>query len=365
MGNVNQNAMALGAATLQQSNAGLRQGTAFIGVQIDFTQQTPSADGFNEGEYPFLMFPVYLQYKPFGASTWQDAYDIEGKIIKFGGSQINRFANFPNSGAVAGTGIINKISLPQYFNSPGVNTYPSGFGSSILEADCLEANTQVRNSGSNVIQNTIARKTFVIGKSSYAGVNDKFGNYRLIVRYPWGERDSAASTGSFDPIVVGYGSIECPTSGFGPTGTGRAGGMVTASAFFDDFYYPSIYNGTNIYAYNYRISTSPQNTSTAALSVAPSIEVWAREWHMKYVTKFYTNSDLTTVYNPGKGWYIYSPLEENGINALYGTDYSNIVGSGVPNGISRNNFRKWVAYFDNSGLKSLANSNTPSIPAIL
>jgi len=369
MGNRNQNAMALGASTLQQSNAGLRQGTAFIGVQIDFTQQTPSADGFNEGEYPFLMFPVYLQYKPFGASTWQDAYDIEGKIIKFGGSQINRAAFMSTAAgglnAVEGTGIINKISLPQYFNSSGVNTYPSGFGSNILQADCLEANTQVRNPGSNDIQNTIARKTFVIGKSSYAGVNDKFGNYRLIVRYPWGERSSAASTESFKPIVVGYGSIECPTSGFGPTGTGRAGSMVTASAFFDDFYYPSIYNGTNIYAYNYRISTSPQNTSTAALSVAPSIEVWAREWHMKYVTKFYTNSDLTTVYNPGKGWYIYSPLEENEINALYGTDYSNVVGSGNPNrGLSRNNFRKWVAYFDNNGLKSLVNSNTPSIPAI-
>ena len=84
---------------------------------------------------------------------------------------------------------------------------------------------------------------------------------------------------------------------------------------------------------------------------------------MKYVTKFYTTSDLTTVYNPGKGWYIYSPLEENSINGLYGTDYSNIVGSGAPNDIPRNNFRKWVAYFDDNGLKSLAGSDTPSIPA--
>ena len=371
MGNRNQNAMALQqggtSAGLDKTKAGLRQGTAFIGVEVNFTQQTESSAGFNVGEYPFLIFPIYLQYRPFGANTWQDAYDVEGKIIKFGGSQINRESFKPNDGQVqdiGSSGIINIISTPQFFNSSGVNTYPSGFNANIDEEDSLEVNTQVKALGSNVTQNTIARKTFVVGKSFYGSQYDKFGDYRLILRYPWGDRSSAASTGSSDPIVVGWGPIECPIAGFGPTGTGRAGGMVSANAFFDDFYYPSIYNGTNIYAYKYAVSAYPQdfNYQAAAATVSPT-PVYAREWHMKYVTKFYTNSDLTSEYKPGAGWYVYTPWENNSINANYGTDYSNIVSSGDPSsGIQQNRFRRWVAYFDGNGLKSLINSNIPSIP---
>ena len=376
MGNRNQNAMALQdgstSAGLDQTQAGLQQGTAFIGVEINFNQQTPTSVGFKSGEYPYLMYPIYLQYKPFGANTWEDAYDIEGKKIRFGGSQINMLNFAPNNGQVQDigpTGIINKISAPQHF-SQSVNSYPNNFNNTIESQDCLEVNTQVKNPGSNVTQSAIARKTFVIGKSSYAGISDKFGDYRLIIRYPWGARSSVMSSGLSninDPIVVGYGPGQCPIPGFIPSGAGSGfGSMISANVFFDDFYYPFIYGGTNIYAYKYRVTTSsynsPQEAASAQAVLNPS-GVYAREWHMKYVTKFYTDPDLTIEYKPGAGWYGYTPWENDSINANFGTDFSNVVPAGNPSsGIQQNSFRKWVAYFDNNGLKSLVNSETPSLP---
>ena len=374
MGNRNQNAMALQqggtSAGLDQTQAGLRQGTAFIGVEINFEQQTPTSVGFNSDERPYLMYPIYLQYKPFGANTWEDAYDIEGKKIRFGGSQINRADFAPSNGQVEDigpTGIINKISAPQYF-SESVNSYPNNFSNNIEDLDCLEVNTQVKNPGTNVTQNAIARKTFAIGKSSYAGISDKFGDYRLIIRYPWGARSSKMSSGSSnmnDPIVVGYGSGQCPIPGFIPSGAGSGfGSMISANVFFDDFYYPFIYGGTNIYAYKYRVATLPKNDpNQAALLQTTTTGVYAREWHMKYVTKFYTDPDLTKEYKPGAGWYGYTPWENNSINANFGTDFSNVVAQGSPKfGVQQNNFRRWVAYFDGNGLKSLVNFETPSLP---
>jgi len=140
--------------------------------------------------------------------------------------------------------------------------------------------------------------------------------------------------------------------------------MISVNVFFDDFYYPFIYGGTNIYAYKYRVTTSPENSpSQAAQAVLNPSGVYAREWHMKYVTKFYTDPDLTIEYKPGAGWYGYTPWENNSINANFGTDFSNVVAQGSPKfGVQQNNFRRWVAYFDGNGLKSLVNFETPSLP---
>jgi hypothetical protein len=137
--------------------------------------------------------------------------------------------------------------------------------------------------------------------------------------------------------------------------------MASATAFFDDFYYPSIYGGSNAYSYKYRVSTSARNTPELAASNTQTTDLWAREWHMKYVTKFYTDADLSIEWQPSPGWYLYMPVDNNGIPARYGTDYSNTNSSGYPS-MPQNNFRRWVAYFDGNGLKSLANSTTPSVP---
>ncbi len=353
--NKNQNAMAIqssaDATTLDQSQAGLRQGTAFIGVEINFNQLDVGLEGLTIDDYPLLMYPIYLQYRPFSSgNNWVTATDIEGKTINFGGSQINRAA-FDSGGSVGGAGIINQRNLPFYFQSSRVNS--SSFTTDILNTACLEANTQAKAlNGSN--QNAIARKTFVIGKSPYAGVSDKFGDYRIIVRYPWGIK---SSNGSSNPIVVGYGFNECPADGFN-----IISGLVNANVFFGDFYYPAAYGGSNIYSYQYRVSNTAQNTAQIASTQSANQILFAREWHMKYVTKFYTDADLTQEWIPDNaGWFQYvAGSNSSDINAVYGTDYSNTSSFGNP-GLTQNIHRRWVAYFDSTGLKSLANSNYPSL----
>jgi hypothetical protein len=353
--NKNQNAMAIqssaNATTLDQSQAGLRQGTAFIGVEINFNQLNVGLEGLTTDDYPLLMYPIYLQYRPFGGgNNWVTATDIEGKPTNFGGSQINRDA-FDSGGSVGGHGIINKRDLPYYFQSTRVNS--SSFTTDILNTACLEANTQAKALNGET-QNAIARKTFVIGKSPYAGVSDKFGDYRLIVRYPWGIK---SSNGSDNPIVVGYGSSECPADGFN-----IISGLVNANVFFGDFYYPAAYGGSNIYSYQYRVSNNAQNTAQLASTGSANQTLFAREWHMKYVTKFYIDADLTQPWVPDNaGWFQYvAGSNSTDINAVYGTDYSNTSSTGNP-GLTQNIHRRWVAYFDSTGLKSLANSNYPSL----
>ena len=362
--NKNQNAMAIqssvDATTLDQTQAGLRQGTAFIGVEINFNQLNAGLEGLTVSDYPLLMYPVYLQYRSFGGGdNWVAATDIEGKPINFGGSQINR-TGFDSRGSIGSAGIINQRNLPFYFNSSRVNsssfTTNIGYNPQTLAydgSDCLEANTQVKALNGD-IRNTIARKTFVIGKSPYSGIASKFGDYRIIVRYPWGIK---SSNGSSDPIVVGYGSNECPESGFN-----IVSGLVNANVFFGDFYYPAAYGGNNIYSYQYRVSNTAANTAQIASTQSINQFLYAREWHMKYVSKFYMNADLTQEWVPDNaGWFAYTAgSNDTSINATYGTDYSNTSSTGNP-GLTQNIHRKWVAYFDYTGLKSLANSNYPSL----
>ena len=340
----------INGATLTQADGGLKQGTAFIGVEITFNQLDAGLEGLTSSDYPLLMYPIYLQYRPSGGgNSWVTATDIEGKAINFGGSQINR-TNFSFTDSVGGRGIINQRDLPAYFQSTRVNS--SSFTTNISNTACLEANTQVKQLNGNT-QNTIARKTFVVGKSPYNGIASKFGDYRLIVRYPWGIK---SSTGSSDPIVVGYGSGECPANGF------NIMRMVSASAFFGDFYYPPFSGASGIYSYQYRVSNTAVNTAQTASTQSPNQTLYAREWHMKYVSKFYTNAELTTEWIPDNaGWFVYVPGNNTtDINALYGTDYSNTSSTGNP-GLTGDIHRRWVAYFDSTGLKSLVNSNYPSL----
>jgi len=337
--NKNQNAMAIqysaDATTLDQSQAGLRQGTAFIGVEINFNQLNVGLEGLTINDYPLLMYPIYLQYRPFGSgNNWVTATDIEGKTINFGGSQINR-KNFDSGGSIGGAGIINKRNLPSYFPSNGGGVNSSSFTTNI---------------GYNPQALTYDGRDCL----AYAGVSDKFGDYRIIVRYPWGIK---SSNGSSNPIVVGYGSNECPASGFN-----IISGLVNANVFFGDFYYPAAYGGSNIYSYQYRVSNTAQNTPKLASTESVNQTLFAREWHMKYVTKFYIDADLTQEWVPNNaGWFQYvAGSNSTDINAVYGTDYSNTSSTGDP-GLTQNIHRRWVAYFDSTGLKSLVNQDYPSL----
>ena len=120
--------------------------------------------------------------------------------------------------------------------------------------------------------------------------------------------------------------------------------------------------GNNIYSYQYRVSNTAANTAQIASTQSINQFLYAREWHMKYVSKFYIDADLTQEWIPDNaGWFAYTAgSNDTSINATYGTDYSNTSSTGDP-GLTQNIHRKWVAYFDYTGLKSLANSNYPSL----
>ena len=360
---INQQAGGANGAALIQADGGLKQGTAFIAVEIAFNQLEAGLEGLTTNDYPLLIYPIYLQYRPSGTiNAWVTATDIEGKAINFGGAQINRATNpiFPSANSIGGHGIINQRDLPANFPSNGAGINNAGFSTIIGKnpqtliydgTDCLEANTQVKGLNGDT-RNAVARKTFVVGKSPYNGIASKFGDYRLIVRYPWGIK---SSTGSSDPIVVGYGT-QCPADGF------NIMRMVSVSAFFGDFYYPSFSGASGIYSYQYNVSAYAANDAKAASTQPINEPLYAREWHMKYVSKFYRNAELTIEWTPDNpGWFVYTPGNNTtDINALYGTDYSNTSSQNAPV-LTQNTHRKWVAYFDSTGLKSLANSNYPSL----
>jgi len=361
MSNKNVNSFQYASQSLSQTNGGLSQGTAFVAVTVNFNQLPFNFGGTTANDYPLVMYPIYLQYRNrTGAgypNNWVTATDIEEKEIKFGGSQINR-DGFPATNDVGGKGVINDATIAKYFQSSKVNE--SSFPTSIVAADCLEANTKGKTSEFVSPQSSIARKVFAIGKQQGAVINTttKYGDYRLIVRYPWGIESSTGS--NTDPIVVGYGTNNCPNSAFS-----SYLGAITASVDFGDFYYPEPYGGSNLYSYEYRVSPTGANTSDLADSLTPNNSVFAREWHLKYITKFYLDADLTQEWLPqingnGVGWYCYSTNDASDLNSKYGTDFSNTAASGSAPVAPWITSRKWVAYFNSSGVKDTTSGSIPN-----
>ena len=359
------NALTKATGSPTQSEGGLSSGTAFIAVNINFRQYTfgrytniTPDDANGVAMIPFVIYPTYLQYRGFNTgNSWVNAIDIEGSPIRFGGSQVNK-SFFPSSGFqnnIAGTGVVHSATIAESFVSNQVNAGPASFGNSINREDCLEAQIQAPRTSTSAEQSTIARKVFAIGKQqqSQYSVGNKFGDYRLIIRYPWGETTTQVNS---DPIVVGYGTGVCPSNNQFANDT-----SITASIEFGDFYYPKAYGASNIYSYPYRVSALGANTNNQADDLIVNVPVFAREWHLKYVSQFYTDPDLTIKWTPGSGgnkWYAYTPSTDNSsIPAEYGTDYANTSPDASTPIASSNSARKWTAYFNLTGLKQLT---TPS-----
>ena len=74
-----------------------------------------------------------------------------------------------------------------------------------------------------------------------------------------------------------------------------------------------------------------------------------------YVTKFYTDVELTQPWTPptGAGWYSYRAVDNNSINAKYGNDFSFPRGGSNTISGQQNVNRKWAAYFNADGLKTM------------
>jgi len=229
-------------------------------------------------------------------------------------------------------------------------------------------------------------KTFAFGRDQYYNERpDRFGDYRLIVRYPFGDYPAPVSS-----TCGGNGLATVTPTGCPDNDVFKSTNNIDFSDVkmqYGDFYnpvaagkpcLPTEYSDIiNPSSYEYKISTIPtnsidQNTSIELASrILPTRTVYAREWHCKYITKLYTDAALQNeVTDLASGWYSYSlatdvsRVETSGAQSydfvLSQNDRSHSQEQGATvASIDSNEERRWVAYFSN-GVKQAA-SAVPNI----
>jgi len=361
--NTDYNAIGSAKGVLPQADGGLSAGTGYVTVNINLM-----SDGFEDFNMNqptpsevFAMFPVILQYRSAGGgpNSWVTAKDVEGNDCTFGGTQKNIYdyygggkqpLNDQTTLQYTGTTFYN--TLAEHYSSFGVQATSAGNNNNnALNSTCMEM--WVESMSSNHIDGlwSSVSKTFVMGESqSYDSSYNKFGDYRLVVRYPWGLDNTTGSSTNY--IVAGYNQT--------PSGEWNNKSLFEYNIQWGDFYYPG-YSSAN--SYSYRLSGLGYSGPSIAASAtpSPSREFFAREWHLKYVSQLYTDAALTTPWNPdtstqpwspSNAWYSYSPNSSD-INATSGTDFSNVSNFGGINynQTYNNTNRRWVAYFGPDGKK--------------
>ena len=356
----NSNAQSRGS---NSGTGGLSQGTAFIALELRL-DQFPFDEGNYVNTFPFALYPIYLQFRdPSGAgypNNWEQAIDIEGNEIKFGGTQGNDYkVTLDPNLDIDASGVMTEDITAVDFNGGNVNTFPTT--TNISNNDCLESILQpLPTEGANSIT-TIARKVFAIGQSQQSLYNNppaKYGDYRLIARYPWGLDSN--NVGEGQDIVLGSGPL-CPSNEEYKYYT--EDGVISLTLTSGDFYYPANYGSENVF--QYLVSSLNNQDATEATKLAAIKPVYAREWAYKYVSKFYTDIELTQPWTPpaGAGWYSYRAVDNNSISAKYGNDFS------FPRALQstiqgqQNINRKWAAYFNSDGLKSMGDAQPAVSPS--
>tara|TARA_R110002049_G_scaffold38973_2_gene120303 strand:+ start:133 stop:4530 length:4398 start_codon:yes stop_codon:yes gene_type:complete len=337
------------------SNSSLTQGTAYIKVDFRFLGWPDYPTSLNTTPEPTDQLGVnwlaFLQYRPDSSASWVTATDVEGQDIKFGSVQQNQLG-------LSGSGIGGEFSnSSQSFQTQGllVNSSTSnamvvmGADSAVSSAPWIGSQTPAQRG----TPGSIASKVFVFGKDQgYETTADKFGEYRLLVKYPQSIQSYAMVPA---PTTTTLPDFVIETQFGGPDTTDQ---NIDVKVSFGDFYY----NQPNTpMSFGYRISEtgSPSPGDSAAALKTPIVEVFAREWSFKYVTQFYTNPELTTLYTATENnyWYSYSALTTGNTNTNIGTENSSIKGlnetAPVPATINDSTFanRRWVAQFDGSGKK--------------
>ena len=351
----------------------LTVGTAYI--KVDFSFLMWPYDNASQG-YPTtsqqigIIRAAYLQYRPDASSAWVTATDIEGQEMRFGATQ----QNAGSGGGASGRSIIGFDGTSQgiiinasSFGVTGVlndsTESVNGIGGGILQQDTIETSTTYPASSSQGPTTSTASKVFAFGKDeSYDNTtNDKFGEYRLLIRYP--QTPSSQKNfynGKTLDITPTPTSLRTPTI-FGEDGANLVNSNIKVKLSFGDFYYK--FPETS---FQYSISPRGRNNVGYAEDEVPSVEVWAREWSLRYVTQFYNNSDLTEKWTPnlpwidgggttGNSWYSYSAVGDE--PAADGTENASIQTAPVtPSDLSSSNTsnRLFVARFDADGKKFVA-----------
>ncbi len=381
-----------------QAASNLTQGTAYISVDFQLEQYSAfqlsgnniglPASGTDWSQGPYVTWPCYLQYRPNAASPWVRATDIENKQIFFGGAQE---VNYEASSVNSGFNIFSSDTSSNTINKEGVINQSTtatpvlgnNFVNGIDTTDVMSVMTQYYAAGSPTPNYTRlfgkANRTFAIGKDQgYKQESDKFGDYRLIVGYPWGQaqyyngnyvgQNAAEGVVTVNLNILNPSStnVRCPET----TSVFYNGNRYKITVKYGDFYYPKDYptcSSSSPTFFEYKVSSSGDSASINSLkNSTPSVSVFAKEWHCKYVTQFYTDSALSTKWTPtsqssGK-WHTYIPAFSNTKTGRDGTWNSWVKGEGQP---ITNNFaytdqdRRWAAQFNATGEK-LTRTATPS-----
>ena len=342
------------------TNSSLQKGTAYVTVSFEYDNfRWQNLENFNypdNGQFAIrneqygVNWLAYFQYRPNSNVDWQTAVDIEGQDMTFGGEQVNQ---------VYPTG--SSDGYNQFVSQGFLNSYVAGQASSSAAQRTNVASASSFSISTNTTRppysapKSVFTKTFAFGKDqSYELQDDKFGEYRIILKYPQ-PRQGSSTANPFSAVVPTYNSAY--RNAMAPwawiNGSGAIDRALEVNISYGDFYYPEESTET---AYKYLISEGGNDTETEAANSIANKVVWAREWHAKYVTQFYTESDLRNkiTLNSIDKYHSYRP--DNSKNA---TDGAAIRGIGsdmtTPTSISSNNYsnssRSWVAVFSEEGLK--------------
>jgi len=341
-------------STVSDTDNSLKTGTAFI--KLDFSFSWPYADTGTLGALPIngASWPVYLQYRSGPGQTWSTAIDVEGQEIRFGGTQRNIAQpesdnTFQKNGILQS--IVNVTDNGAIAGEPTNPTIPNE-----IEFDTATATAQIPTELLQPSATGVLSKVFVFGKDQgYKQTPDKFGEYRLLCRYPQG-----STTGS------NYITLPTPNNNNGwdnvdnvykINGALFTGLNVKVNITMGDFYYPSF--SPTAQSYQFKATDSKDTISEASLSL-PYRSVYAREWDLKYVTQFYTSPELRTADKVDfvtPGYVCYTPFQTSTSTSpsLYGThnSWNGEQGASVNTSsvINNANERKWVASFSADGLK--------------
>ena len=344
----------------------LQSGTAFI--KLDFyIKMWPYTDlGGEEGGHENQLgvgWPTFLQYRPTSDAAWVAALDVEGQEIKFGGWQQN-VNQSDSSSPFFNLGFLEDATTGRVMPSGPASANNTDVATSSNFYPVLRQNNAAQPSTASTLS-----KVFVFGKDQGYGVqNDKFGEYRLITKYPQGTEYESRFRILPTPI------ISLPQiNPFDYRGAQFTDQFLKVKLSFGDFYYPP---NSDVISYPYSVSSRGYADVETASANSSTREVWAREWSMEYVTQFYTNAELTTLVGPwdisSGSFFCYqpTPIDEGNFTAVNGTENSWIGAQGADvtdsfvqtqsNQARPLALRKCVAQFNTTGLK-VSGSATPVV----
>ena len=265
--------------SLPTSGNDLQSGTAYIKLDFSFkTWGTPQNEGYWPG--PFnkygAIWPCYLQFRAAGTTNWVTATDVEGNEISFGKTQQNvqlqGGSNNPNFNLGVVTDNEESIGRPSTSNQADENA--------------VQATTVFPQQSESATSST-ASFVFAFGKDQGYGVQpDKFGDYRLLTRYPQDILSTSTSDIRAIPRFANNQQWTYPNNAFTFMGNMNLNNNVKVDISFGDFYYNNVSSGSA--SYSYSVSNGYSNSGIASFN-NPTTVVFAKEWSYKYVTQFYTD----------------------------------------------------------------------------